>query len=54
MVKRTSARCSGQDQRDSSIPASRIADRAIMTSPTTSAWYWSAAPLPIRTGTEPS
>ena len=53
-VKRTSAFCNGQDHRDSATPASRIADSAIITSPTTSAWNWAEAPLPTRTGRESS
>ena len=46
-VYRTSAFCSGQDHSDSCTPLSRIIPSAIITSPTTSAWYWAAAPLPM-------
>ncbi|MBB5832609.1 hypothetical protein HNR70_002422 [Brachybacterium aquaticum] len=53
-TKRTSAFCNGQDQRVSATPASRIEASAIITSPTTSAWYWPAAQLPMRTGAEPT
>ena len=36
------------------VPAARAASSATSTSPMVSAWNWSTAPLPTRTGAEPS
>ncbi len=52
-TKPMSARCSGQENSVSPTPASRAAWSASITSPITSAWYCSNAPLPTRTGPEP-
>ena len=49
-----SARCTGHAWRPDRTPFSRASCSATITSPITSAWYWSTAPLPIRTGEAPS